>query len=148
VYTCSRDHTYTCITAACPPPPPRPFPPAESSPDYRGTSLIRNSAPLGPYSSICLGLYGVPSGGGCFLRARYPCNCHQPSRQDQIDQSHLFPRLILHQDWDFSSCRQPSRAVWQGTSEIWDWSIWSNREGWWCGLFVAYRLYIVYRQVL
>jgi len=34
---------------------------------YRGTSLIRNSPPPGPYSSICLGPYGVPSGGGGFL---------------------------------------------------------------------------------
>ena len=35
--------------------------------DYRGTSLIRNRPPLGPYSSICLGPYGGPRGGGGFL---------------------------------------------------------------------------------
>ena len=34
---------------------------------HRGTSLIRNRLPLGPYSSIYLGLYGFPSGGGGFL---------------------------------------------------------------------------------
>ena len=31
---------------------------------YRGTSLIRNRAPLGPYGSIWLGPYGGPEGGG------------------------------------------------------------------------------------
>ena len=40
---------------------------------YRGTSLIRNSEPLGPYSRLCPGLYGAPKRGGCFLCARYPC---------------------------------------------------------------------------
>ena len=34
---------------------------------YRGTSLIRNSAPLGPYGRICLGSYGGPKGEYCFL---------------------------------------------------------------------------------
>ena len=34
---------------------------------YRGTSLITNRRPLGPYSSICLGPYGGPRGGGGFL---------------------------------------------------------------------------------
>ena len=34
---------------------------------YKGTSLIRNRLPLGPYSSICLGSYGGPGGGGRFL---------------------------------------------------------------------------------
>ena len=33
----------------------------------RGTSLIRNRPPLGPYSSICTGPYGVPRGWRCFL---------------------------------------------------------------------------------
>jgi len=33
---------------------------------YRGTSLIKKRPPLGPYSSICLGPYGVPSGGGSY----------------------------------------------------------------------------------
>ena len=31
---------------------------------YSGTSLIKKRLPLGPYSSICLKPYGVPSGGG------------------------------------------------------------------------------------
>ena len=30
--------------------------------EYRGTSLIRNSPPVGTYSSICLGPYGGPGG--------------------------------------------------------------------------------------
>ena len=34
---------------------------------YRGTSLTRTSLPVGPYSSICLGPYGGPRGGCCFL---------------------------------------------------------------------------------
>ena len=37
---------------------------------YRGTSLIENSAPLGPYSRSST---VVIEGGGCFLCARYPC---------------------------------------------------------------------------
>ena len=41
---------------------------------YRVASLIRNSAPLGPFSGICLGPYGGPGGEGCFLCARYPCS--------------------------------------------------------------------------
>ena len=45
---------------------------ATSEPLYRGTSLIRNTAPVGPYSSICPGPHGGPGGEGCFLRARYP----------------------------------------------------------------------------
>ena len=36
---------------------------------YRGTSLIRNTPPVGP----CLGSYGGPMGGGGFLQVRYPC---------------------------------------------------------------------------
>ena len=32
--------------------------------DYRGTSLTRISLPLGTYSSICLGPYSGPRGGG------------------------------------------------------------------------------------
>ena len=40
---------------------------------YRGTSVIRNSAPLeDPTVGKCLGPYGGPKGGGCFLGARYP----------------------------------------------------------------------------
>jgi len=35
---------------------------------YRGTSLIRNSAPLeDPTVGICLGPYDGPKGGSCFL---------------------------------------------------------------------------------
>ena len=34
---------------------------------YKGTSLRRNRPPLGPYSGICPGPYGVPSGGGVFF---------------------------------------------------------------------------------
>ena len=34
---------------------------------YRGTLPIRNSLPLGTYSSICIGPYGGPRGGGGFL---------------------------------------------------------------------------------
>ena len=47
------------------------FPPARER-RYRGTSLIRNSLPLGIYSSICLGPYGVPGGGGSFLMSEVP----------------------------------------------------------------------------
>jgi hypothetical protein len=32
---------------------------------YRGTSLIRNTPPVGPCSALCLGTYGGPV-GGCF----------------------------------------------------------------------------------
>ena len=41
---------------------------------YRGTSLIRTPPPHQDLSEeICLGPYGGPTGGVCFLRARYPC---------------------------------------------------------------------------
>ena len=41
---------------------------------YSGSSRIRNRPSLlGPYISICLGPYYVPSGGGGFLSVRYPC---------------------------------------------------------------------------
>ena len=39
-------------------------PPRTPQQAYRGTSLIRNSPPPGTYSSICLGPYGGPRGGG------------------------------------------------------------------------------------
>ena len=39
---------------------------------YRGTSLIRNRAPLGPYSSICLGPYCGPRGGTVSYERRTP----------------------------------------------------------------------------
>ena len=47
--------------------PPQHVPPLLFLRYYRGTTLIRNSLPLGTYSSICLGPYGGPRGGGCFL---------------------------------------------------------------------------------
>jgi hypothetical protein len=39
---------------------------------YRGTSLTRDSLPLEIYSSIFLGPYGGPSGGGRFLMSEVP----------------------------------------------------------------------------
>ena len=39
---------------------------------YWGTSLIRNSLPLGTYSSMCLGPYDGPGGGGMFLMDEVP----------------------------------------------------------------------------
>jgi len=39
---------------------------------YRGTSLIRNHLPLGAYSSICLGPFGSPGGGGRLLMSEVP----------------------------------------------------------------------------
>ena len=39
---------------------------------YRGTSLIRNSTSSETYSSICLGPYGGPRGGGLFLMIEVP----------------------------------------------------------------------------
>ena len=39
---------------------------------YRGTSLMRPPPPVGPYSSICLGPYGGPWGGGLFLMSEVP----------------------------------------------------------------------------
>ena len=49
---------------------------------YRRASLIRNSFLLGTYSSICLGPYGGPRGGGRFPMSevalyRKPSRCHQ-----------------------------------------------------------------------
>jgi hypothetical protein len=49
---------------------------------YRGTSLIKNSLPQETCSSICLGPYGGPRGGGGFLCARYPCT-GRPTRREQ-----------------------------------------------------------------
>ena len=40
---------------------------------YRGTSLIRNSPRLGPYSRTIPRVVRWSWGGGCFLCARYPC---------------------------------------------------------------------------
>ena len=39
---------------------------------YRGTSLIRNSAPLGPYSRIMPRTLGWSWGGGLFLMSEAP----------------------------------------------------------------------------
>ena len=40
---------------------------------YRATSTIINSAPLGLYGRTMPRALWKPEGGGCFLRARYPC---------------------------------------------------------------------------
>ena len=40
---------------------------AERLNPYRGTSLIRNSAPLDPTVGLCLGPYGGLGAEGCFL---------------------------------------------------------------------------------
>jgi len=39
---------------------------------YRGTSLIGNSAPLGPYSRTMPGALWKPEGGGLFLMSEVP----------------------------------------------------------------------------
>ena len=39
---------------------------------YRGTSLIRNCAPLGPYSRIMPRALWWPSGGGRFIMSEVP----------------------------------------------------------------------------
>jgi hypothetical protein len=39
---------------------------------YRGTSLLKNRAPLGPTVGLCLGPYGSPIGGGLFLMSEVP----------------------------------------------------------------------------
>jgi len=64
----------------------------------RGTSLIRNRPPLGLYSSICLGPYGIPRGGGGFLWAgSLHAECHCPER------AHL-PRQAMHElEFDFAT---------------------------------------------
>ena len=51
-------------------------------PPYRGTSLIRNRAPLDPTVGLCLGLYVGPRGGGLFLMSEVPlyhppCTLHR-----------------------------------------------------------------------
>ena len=55
---------------------------------YKGISLIRNSPPLGTYSSICLGPYGGPGGGGGFLCARYPCSPESTSHKNYVPDAH------------------------------------------------------------
>ena len=40
---------------------------------YRGTSLVRNRTPLGPYRRPMPRVLGGPGGVGAFLWARYPC---------------------------------------------------------------------------
>ena len=51
---------------------------------YRGNSLIRNSAPLGPYRRTMNRVLGWFWGGGvCFFCARYPCTLfHHHTRQN------------------------------------------------------------------
>ena len=41
--------------------------------DYRGTSLIRNSLPIGPYSRSVPRALRWSLAGGSFVWARYPC---------------------------------------------------------------------------
>jgi len=66
----------------------QPVPAPRSRANYRGTSLIRNSPPLGTYSSICLGPYGGPGGGGGFLCARYPCSPESTSHKNYVPDAH------------------------------------------------------------
>ena len=40
--------------------------------DYRGTSVLRNNAPLGPYSRKMPGGLWRPKGGGLFLMSEAP----------------------------------------------------------------------------
>ena len=49
---------------------------------YRGTSLIRNSTPLGPYSRTMPGALWWSLEGGLFLVSEVPCraSCLMPSR--------------------------------------------------------------------
>ena len=55
--------------------------------EHRGTSLIRNSTPLRPYSrTMPRALWWSLGGGGCFLSARYPCTHHV--RPEADSQSH------------------------------------------------------------
>ena len=61
-------------------------------------------------------------------RAQISTNPYDKTKSTNLT---LSQKLIFAPNWDFLSCRQPSRAVCQQESESWDWSIWSNREGWW-----------------
>ena len=50
---------------------------ANTAATYRGTSLIRNTPPVGPYSSRMPRVLGGSQGGGLFLMSEvplYPCN--------------------------------------------------------------------------
>ena len=64
------------------PPPRGQLEPATATPKVRtcrGTSLLRNSAPLGPFSRTMPKAIWLPWGGGCFLRVRDPCTYSLPS---------------------------------------------------------------------
>ena len=43
-----------------------------SQPEYRGTSLVRNTPLLGPAVGLCLGPHGGPREGGKFLMCEVP----------------------------------------------------------------------------
>jgi hypothetical protein len=71
---------------------------------YRGTSLKRNSAPIGPYSRTMLrALWWSYGGGGCFLSAKYPCTSEAPQLTrgpvigppGETSRSHCFTRASL-----------------------------------------------------
>ena len=46
-----------------------------ASPAYRGTLLIRDSAPLGPYCRPMPRVLGRSQGGGLFLMCEVPISC-------------------------------------------------------------------------
>ena len=79
---------------------------------YRGTSFIRNTHLLVPYSSICLGPYGGPRGGGLFLISEVPLY-HQPSRFDQsieikrLEHFDRFPPIGSNQSTDVQRQERP-----------------------------------------
>ena len=50
---------------------------------YRGTSLIRNSPPLGPYGSPALGPYGFPRGVGVSFERGTPVSYRLRARRQQ-----------------------------------------------------------------
>ena len=59
---------------------------------YRGTSLIRNRAPLGLYSSTCLGPCGGPRGRGGVLMSEVPLYCaHQGCAPTEVILAHFAP---------------------------------------------------------
>ena len=63
---------------------------------YRGTSLKRNSAPLGPYSrNMPRALWWSQLGGGCFLWARYPCS----SNVSRVRTRASLGRIDLYKAW-------------------------------------------------
>ena len=70
---------------------------------YGATSLIRKRLPLGPYSSICLGSYGGPKGGGSFLWAKHPCYCNPVEERIHVHTEFAkfaFEKSIIdHEGW-------------------------------------------------